>query len=204
MLPSNDFKGMYSLYTGLMIVYGPVFANEKPMKERDIFRNMRRNVRDGSTPQHIMNANSKNRYNILSDVFITKGVRPVEYVALKTIATISLFMQILNILLRRGTLAEGDVFDVDNCLVHLQGDNIGVQRVFWEKYRVLMTTLPPYSPEFNPTGLVFNTLLQRLSSIQVRHKTVSEMEFIDEIIKAMNCFDLLDVKALCNFCGYKC
>ena len=61
-----------------------VFADEKSMKERGIFRKMRRNVRYDSTPQHIMNVNSKNRYNILSAVTIKEGVRPVEFVVSNT------------------------------------------------------------------------------------------------------------------------
>ena len=107
-------------------------------------------------------------------------------------------------LLQSGTLTEGDVFVVDNCSVHLQGDNIGVQRALWTNYRIMMITLPPYSPKLNPTELVFNTLLQRLSSIQARYRTVSEMAFLDAIVKAMYCFDIHDVKAFYNFCGYTC
>ena len=181
-----------------------VFADEKPMKERDIFRKMRRNVRDGSTPQHSMNANSKNRYNILAAVTIKEGVKAVEYAVLETTTTAPVFLQFVKRLLQKGTLREGDVFVVDNCSVHLQGDNIGVQRALWSKYQIMMITLPPYSPEFNPTELVFNTLLQRLSSIQARYRTVSEMAFVHAIVRAMDCFDIHDVKAFYNFCGYAC
>ena len=86
-----------------------VFADEKPMKERDIFRKMRRNVRDGSTPQHSMNANSRNRYNILAAVTIKEGVKAVEYAVLQTTTTAPVFLQFVKRLLQSGTLTEGDV-----------------------------------------------------------------------------------------------
>ena len=50
-----------------------VFADEKPMKEKDIYRKVRRDPKTGETPKHTMNANGKNRYNILSAVTIKKS-----------------------------------------------------------------------------------------------------------------------------------
>ena len=46
------------------------FADEKPMKQIDVFRKIRRDVRNGCIPQHRVNANSKDRYNILAVVTI--------------------------------------------------------------------------------------------------------------------------------------
>ena len=181
-----------------------VFADEKPMKERDIYRKMRRDVRDGSTPNHKMNSNSKNRYNILAAVTIKEDVKAVEYAVLRVTTTAPIFMQFVKRLLQRGTLSRGDIFVVDNCSVHTQGDNIGVQHALWSKHRIWMIMLPPYSPEFNPTELVFNTLLQRLSSVQARYNTVSEMDFLHDIVRAMDYFDVYDVKVFYNFCGYEC
>ena len=50
-----------------------VFADEKPMKEINIFQKVRRNVVNGEISNHRMNANSKNRYNILAAVTIKIG-----------------------------------------------------------------------------------------------------------------------------------
>ena len=61
-----------------------VFADEKPMKEKMIYRKVRRCPRTGHIPNHMMNANSKNCFNILAAVNIKGCVaRPVEYVILK-------------------------------------------------------------------------------------------------------------------------
>ena len=92
---------------------------------------------------------------------------------------------------------------VDNCSVHKQGHNIGMQKTLWSNYNICIITLPPYSPEFNPTKLMFDALLQRLSSVHTRYNKVGEMNFVDAIGQAMNAFDLHDVKAFYNFCGYK-
>ena len=94
-----------------------VFADEKPMKERDIFRKVRRDVRTGTTPRHTMNANSKNRYNILAAVTIKENVSPVEFVVLQTTTTAQIFMQFVRRLIEGGILKSGDIFIVDNCSV---------------------------------------------------------------------------------------
>jgi head-tail adaptor len=45
-----------------------VFADEKPLKEIDIYGTVRRDLVDGHVPYHKMNANSRNRNNILAAV----------------------------------------------------------------------------------------------------------------------------------------
>ena len=105
-----------------------VFADEKPMKEIGIFRHVRRNVFSGEVPKHKMNANSKNRYNILAAATIKSGVRrAVDWVVLQTCTDAPLFCQFVGILLDNGTLSSGDIFIVDNCSIRVQGDNIGLQ-----------------------------------------------------------------------------
>ena len=47
-----------------------VFANEKHIKDINIFGKVRRDVVSENIPNHSMNANSKNRYNILAAVTI--------------------------------------------------------------------------------------------------------------------------------------
>ena len=93
-----------------------VFADEKPMKEIDIYGSVRRDPLLGDTPYHEMEANVKNRYSILSAVTLKTGNnKPVEYVILEATTDSCLFLQFVRILLERGTIARGDVFVVDNC-----------------------------------------------------------------------------------------
>ena len=52
----------------------------------------------------------------------------------------------------------------------MYGDNVGTQQYLFEEFGILMITLPPYHPDFNPTELVFNTTLQRLLARRARYK----------------------------------
>ena len=65
-----------------------------------------------------------------------------------------------------------------------------------------MIALPPYHPDFNPTGLVFNTLLQRLTSLQARYTSYTEKEFYHEIIAEISSFSLNDVISIFAKCDY--
>ena len=58
-----------------------VFADEKPMKEKDLYTKVRRDVKKGTTPTHkFKNINSsKNRLNILTAINIKGGSVPPVY-----------------------------------------------------------------------------------------------------------------------------
>ena len=180
-----------------------VFADEKPMKELMLFKKIRRNIVDGSTPRHRHNVNSRNRYNILCAVTIKgSGIRPVEYVILEECTNSQLFLEFVKMLLQKGTLQRGDIFVVDNCTIHTKGDNIAIQETLFRNYQILMIPLPPYHPDLNPTELVFNTLLQRLSSERARYNLLFATDFLDAIHIAMSNFDITDVIAYYKHCGY--
>ena len=104
-----------------------VFANKKPMKELNTLRRVRRDVRTGAVPRIILELmNSKNRYSILTAVNIKGGtIPPVKSIVLEESTDSSLFLQFIRILLNEQILKRGDVFIVDNCSVHVKGDNIG-------------------------------------------------------------------------------
>ena len=54
-----------------------VFADEKPMKEADVYRCVRRDPLNGQTPYHTVDSvNSRNRYSILAVVNIKDGNAP--------------------------------------------------------------------------------------------------------------------------------
>ena len=77
----------------------------------------------------------------------------------------------------------GDIFVVDNCTIHVFGNNVGIQDALFNVHGILMITLPPYHREFNPTELVYNTLLQRLSGERARYNCLDANEFLDAIKK---------------------
>ena len=159
-----------------------VFADEKPMKEIDIYGTVRRDPYNGSTPPQIVKANSKNRYNILAAVTVKGGlVRPLEFVVLQQCTTSAIFLQFVRVLLEEGTLSRGDIFVVDNCTAYHMGDNVGIQETLFSLHGILMINLPPYHPEFNPVEFVFNTLVQRLNSKKLEYNSGNTEDFVTTI-----------------------
>ena len=86
----------------------------------------------------------------------------------------------------------GDIVVVDNCLIHIKGNTTGLQD-FFTYHHILMIALPPYHPYLNPKEVVFQTLYQRISSLQARYNSYSEANFRSEIIAEIICFALRDV-----------
>ena len=159
-----------------------VFADEKPMKETNIFRNVRRDPMTGIIPHHEMEANRKNRFNILAAVTIKNDVRPVEYKVIESCTDAHVFLQFVMHLLEVGTLRQGDIFIVDNCTVHMQGVNCGLKDALLNDHGIYMIPLPPYHPDFNPTEFVFNGLLQRLVAQRARYNSLDAYDFLDAIM----------------------
>ena len=121
---------------------------------------------------------------------------------LETCTDASLFCQFVRVLLDNGTLNSGDIFIVDNCSIHVQGDNIGLQEELFHTHGILMITLPPYHPDYNPTELVFNTLLQRISAQRARYKSLAADDFLDAICIELDSFTRHDVVGFFRHCGY--
>ena len=180
-----------------------VFSDEKPMKEVMIFPKVRRDPFSGESPKNKSTSTSKNRYNILAAVNIKGGqVPPVYFRVLEATTNAAIYCQFVKELLDAGVLRSGDFFIVDNCSIHTQGDNIGLADALWNLHGITLLTLPPYSPEFNPTEFVFNTLKQRLTSERARYKALDAANFLEAIINKMHNFDLLDIVMFYKSQGY--
>ena len=180
-----------------------VFADKKPFKEIDIFGRVRRDVKNGDTPPNKTHSSSRNRYNILCAINIKGGdVPPVDYAVIDACTNSAIFIQFVAKLIEKGSLVRGDVFVVDNCTVHNKGDNIGLEGALHDVHGVQLIMLPPYHPDFNPTELVFNTLLQRLNSEKARYNSIDAEDFLDAIKNTLNNIDLLDVINFYKHQGY--
>ena len=127
---------------------------------------------------------------------------PVYFEVLEETTNSALYLQFVKKLIENGVLVAGDFFIVDNCSIHYQGDNVGLPEALWDLYGIRFVALPPYSPEFNPTELVFNALLSRLKSEKARYKALDASDFLDAIKLEMGSFDLLDVVRFYKACGY--
>ena len=180
-----------------------VFADEKPMKECMIFPHVRGDPMTGDRPYNSSKKNSKNRYNILAAVNIKGGnIPPVQSVVIEATTDASIFLQFVKVLIESGVLAAGDVFVLDNCTVHYQGDNVGLEETLQEMFGVSLLRLPAYHPEFNPTELVFQLLFQRMRAKRARWIALSEEDFKLQIIEEMQSFDLLDIVKNYVYQGY--
>ena len=176
-----------------------VFADEKPMKGVDIYDKVRRDPFTGNVPHLTCDANSKNRYNIFAAITIKRHGRHIHFEVLEEHGDAILFSEFTMILLRRGVLVPGDIFVVDNCTIHIKGDNEGLQQILWEEHGVLMITLPPYHPELTPTELVFRTLLMRMRAQRAR---VGSNDFVGDLICTLGAISVQDVIAFFQECGY--
>ena len=151
-----------------------------------------------------MNANSKNCWNILSVVTVKKDTNScVEYIIIDECTDTSIFVHFVGILIKKGVLQRGDIFVVDNCTVHMKGDNGDLQDQLLRDLGVLMVPLPPYWCELNPTELVFQTLLARLNAERRRYNATSNDTFFLDIDGEMGVFSHRDVKKMYIKCGYK-
>lgn len=159
-----------------------VFADEKPLKEIDIYGKTRRDPFTGHVDYIECNANSRNRFNILAAVSVKEDLRHnIETIIIEETGTGLVFQTFVAHLVRVGVLRRGDVFIVDNCTIHMKGDNEGIVEVLWNDYGIIMITLPPYHPELNPTEFVFNYLVQILRRDSARTKARDVNDFIRRV-----------------------
>ena len=179
-----------------------VFADEKPMKEQDLFSLVRRDPITGIVPTNKGKANSKNRWNILSAITVKAHSRAVESLIFEECTDACLFLQFVGHLIEVGTLASGDIFVVDNCSIHMHGENKHLQENLFNDLGILKVPLPPYHPELNPTELVFNTLVQRMRSNHTRSSSKSNKVFLKKVITEIEKFSRDDAKSFYKKCVY--
>ena len=159
-----------------------VFSDEKPMKEVMIFPKVRRDPFTGESPKNKATSSSRNRFNILAAVNLKGGdVPPVYFEVVEATTNAAIYCQFVCKLIEHDVLERGDVFVVDNCTVHNQGDDSGLPDALMDLYGIYFVTLPPYSPEFNPTELVFNCLTQRIKSERARYHAIDAANFKEAI-----------------------
>ena len=181
-----------------------VFADEKPMKEIDIYCNVRRDPFTGAVPYNVSrNANSKNRYNILAAVCMKEDVdRNCEHVILEETSTAQTFQTFVRYLVEVGFLIENDVFVVNNCTIHMHGENEELQASLWNELGIVMIALPPYYPELNPTEFVFNYLVAILKRDRVRCGVNCNESFVNTISNVIDGISYELIEKEYKHCGY--
>ena len=181
-----------------------VFSDEKPMKEIMIFSKTRRDVMKGNVPKNFVPSTAKNRFNILCATNIKgKNIPPVEFFILDDLTTTSaIFIQFVKKLITKKILQKGDYFIVDNCSIHNKGDNIGLRNALKNLFQIELIMLPPYSPELNPTELVFRSLLMKLRAEKRRYNCINAIDFKDAIEKVLMNMGLPEILSHYVECKY--
>ena len=89
-------------------------------------------------------ANSKNRYSILTAFNLKGGLMPpVKSYIIEKCTDSSTFLEFVCKLLEEGVLERGDVFIVDNCSMHIYGDNTSSQQFLFDEYAILWSHCLP-------------------------------------------------------------
>ena len=148
-----------------------VFADEKPMKDIDIYGRVRHNV---ITP-----------YCILKAVKLQKE-RACEALVFERKADSHLYFAFVKHLLSSRSLVPGDISLVDNCTIHMNGKCKNLQKDLWELAQILMVPLPRYHPELNPTEFLLNYLIQELRRKASRFEFLNTSEYEKCMIKILN------------------
>jgi len=181
-----------------------VFADEKPMSESETYAAVRRDPFTGHVPHNVYdNVNARHRYNILAATCLKEDVaRNVEAVVLDVVGDSTVFQEFVGHLLNLRFLREGDIFIVDNCSIHMQGENEFLMEHLWDEHDIAMIPLPPYTPELNPTELVFNALVARLKATRSRSTVTPGHAFACWIQEELDSMSRSDVKNFYKHMGY--
>ena len=181
-----------------------VFADKKPMKQKDLFTLVHRKPFTGRIPHHATDSSTnKVRYNIFAAVTVKEDVeKNIDFFVLEERGDSFLFRAFVMHLIEEGTLKEGDVFVVDNCSIHFNGENKELEKHLWEEFNILMIPLPPYHPELNPTEFVFAHLVMKMREKFVRTRAKSESDFVEMIEKTIDEIPYGTVFNEYRHCGY--
>ena len=181
--------------------YKLVFADEKPLREKDLYDRVRRDPLNGTVPDIIYKgANNKRiRYNVLAAVSLTKR-NPFCTRVIEEYGDAIVFSSFVGECIREGVLQPYDIFVVDNCSIHFKGENEPLQQMLWEEYAITMIPLPPYHAELNPTELVFRSLLKRVRAL--RCSDISDFDFLTAVREELSHMSYRLAKSFFRECGY--
>ena len=145
-----------------------VFIDEKPLRGMDIFgKKVRRHPKTGVVPSITVDADLRNMYTILCAIRKKRmrGYDPVQYRMGEFTGDSETFDSfVIDCLINEGFFREGDILVADNAKIHTGGYCEDLAERLHENYGVYLIFLPTFTPELNPTELVFNTLIQCMRS----------------------------------------
>ena len=176
-----------------------VFGEEKPFNVINIYDRLRRDPITGNVPHLTCQANSKNWYNIFSFVSL-KRHKPICSRVVDLVDNSMAFSEFVGVAKEESILVAGDILIIDNRSIHFSGDNESIQEVLWQQYNILLTPLPPYHPEFNPTELVFQAVVTKLHLLHINSS--QEIDILPEVRRTVQSISCSEVRKFYYNCGY--
>ena len=183
------------------------FADEKHVKGCDIFKQkVRINPLNGLKPDVVANGDLRNVYNLIATV--RHGSTNESCVFYKISEqngdSESFYEYVVEGMIGSGFLNPGDILIVDNARIHFNGYCDGLDDYLWEYWHILLVPLPTYSPEYNPTELLFHTLVERMRAISIRSLCESNTKLLQVVNHILMNVTPKDVYNFFAHCGYVC
>ena len=102
-----------------------------------------------------------------------------------------------------GVIRSGDILVIDNAVIHVSGENDDSAEYLWDRFQVLVLTLPTYSPELNPIELIWNVTVQRMQSFRLGTEMTEGYSVKELAVWVMkNTIGIEDAFKLFQKCGY--
>ena len=138
--------------------------DEKWLKNSEgLCRKVRRDPLTGVVPPILSRPDFRNTYKILGMTSLDENNPLSFYYKIHIHNNDSYeFSEFLFETLNNGFIRSWDVIIGDRASYHINGDNAGLDDYMWNFHRMLLLWLPARCPEWNPTELVWRSLVRRL------------------------------------------
>lgn len=146
-----------------------VFADEKLLKGQELFnREVRRDSITGEKPCMVPDPDFRNTHSVTGFCLIAGDRKPLIFRIHEGNNDAEQFSIDVESAIGCGWLRPFDVLVIDNAAYHIGRENVVLEDWLWDNHNIFMLQLPPRSPEWNPIELIWNILVQRLRSCDLR------------------------------------
>ena len=198
----------YAFYTRIVNNIDPVrlvFTDEKLLKGYEIYNKKGRSDENGMLPPLPVLPDYRNTYCIMGLLHCntTKTAPALCFSVGEENHDSFCFRSFITHAIVMGVLVGGDILVLDNAAIHVSGENDDIGEYLWDRFRILVLTLPTYSPELNPIELIWNVMIQRMQSFTLGTE-ISEGYTVKELAVYVmkNIITMEDSRKSYKKCGY--
>ena len=198
----------YAFYTRIVNNIDPVrlvFTDEKLLKGYEIYNKKGRSDENGMLPPLPVLPDYRNTYCIMGLLHCntTKTAPALCFSVGEENHDSFCFRSFITHAIVMGVLVGGDILVLENAAIHISGENNDIREYLWDRFRILVLTLPTYSPELNPIELIWNVMIQRMQSFTLGTE-ISEGYTVKELAVYVmkNIITMEDSRKSYKKCGY--